>query len=169
MGILGSMDETAAPGNPITESIFLDKEDPAAWEALNGLKLKAREAAAEAGLDRTLTELLNVRISQLNGCAYCLDVHVQDALENGETSQRLAVLPVWRETGLFTEKERAALALGEAVTNVSDSAARDRDTGYARHRLTVAEFSAVSWLAISINSLNRLSIISEHPVRRRQP
>lgn len=161
------MDETAAPRHPITEGVFLDKENPAAWEALNALKLKAREAAAEAGLDRTLTELLNVRISQINGCAYCLDVHVQDALENGETSQRLAVLSVWRETALFTDQERAALALAEAVTNVSDSAARERDSGYARHYLTVAEFSAVSWLAISINSLNRLSIISEHPVRRR--
>jgi AhpD family alkylhydroperoxidase len=168
VGILGSMDKTAAPEQPITQSVFLDKENPAVWKALNGLKLKAREAAEEAGLDRTLTELLNIRISQINGCAYCLDVHVQDALENGETSQRLAVLPAWRETGLFTEKERAALALAEAVTNVSDTAARERDSGYARHHLTVGEFSVISWLAISMNSFNRLSIISEHPVRRRQ-
>lgn len=163
------MDKTAGPEHPLTESIFLDKENPAVWQALTGLKLKAREAVAEAGLDRKLTELLSVRISQINGCAYCLDVHVRDALENGETNQRLAVLPVWRETALFTEKERAALALAEAVTNISDSAARERDSGYARHHLTVAEFSAISWLAISMNSLNRLSIISEHPIRRRQP
>ncbi len=169
MGILGSMDETAAPQNPITRSVFLDKENPAVWKALNGLKLKAREAADEAGLDRTLTELLNIRISQINGCAYCLDVHVKDALENGETSQRLAVLPAWRESTLFAEKERAALALAEAVTNVSDFAARERDSGYARHHLTVEEFSVISWLAITMNAFNRLSIISEHPVRRRQP
>lgn len=169
MGILGNMDETAAPEHPITQSVFLDKEHPAAWKALKGLKRKTREAAQEAGLDRRLTELLNIRISQLNGCAYCLDVHVKDALENGETSQRLAVLSAWRETGLFTAKERAALALAEAVTNVSDTAARERDSGYARRHLTVAEYSAISWLAISINALNRLSIISEHPVRRRRP
>src|SRR4051812_31382437 len=109
IGIVDSMNETAASQNPEHRSVFLDKEHPAAWRALNGLGLKAKEIAADAGLDGTLIELLNVRISQINGCAYCLDVHVGDAVTNGESAQRLAVLAAWRDTTLFSEKERAAL------------------------------------------------------------
>ena len=159
------MDETAAPQHPTTRSVFLDKEHPAAWRALNGLGLKAKEAAEGAGLAQTLIELLNVRISQINGCAYCLDLHVGDAVKNGESAQRLAVLPAWRETTLFTDKERAALTLAEAVTNISDSHAREREGSAARKHLTAQEFSAVSWLVITMNAFNRVSIISQHPVR----
>jgi AhpD family alkylhydroperoxidase len=86
-----------------TQHIYLDKQHPALWRALNGLGLKVREAAGAAGLDETTVELLRVRVSQLNGCAYCLDLHVREAMEAGETVQRLAVLPAWRETALFTE------------------------------------------------------------------
>ena len=110
------MNDTTAPQDPGHRSIFLDKAHPAAWRALNGLGLKAKEAATEAGLDDTLIELLNVRISQINGCAFCLDMHVGDAVKNGESAQRLAVLPAWRDTTLFSEKERAALTLAEAIT-----------------------------------------------------
>ena len=166
------MDETTAlhsthtRDTPTARSVFLDKEHPAAWRALNGLGLKAKEAVEEAGLDRILIELLNVRISQINGCAYCLDLHVGDAVTNGESAQRLAVLPAWRDTELFTEKERAALTLAEAVTNISDSHAREREGATARRHLTAAEFSAVSWLVITMNAFNRVSIVSQHPVRK---
>jgi AhpD family alkylhydroperoxidase len=101
-----------------TKHIFLDKQHPTLWRALNGLGLKVKEAAEEAGLDLKMMELLNVRISQLNGCAYCLDMHVRDAVQAGEAPQRLAVLPAWRDTALFTDKERAALALAESITEL---------------------------------------------------
>ena len=166
MGSLLTMDETAAVQHHTNRSVFLDKEHPAAWRALNGLGLKAKEAADEAGLDRTLIELLNVRISQINGCAYCLDLHVGDAVKNGESAQRLAVLPAWRDTDLFTEKERAALTLAEAITNISDAGAREREGAAARKHLTDGEFSAISWLVITMNAFNRVSIVSQHPVRR---
>jgi AhpD family alkylhydroperoxidase len=159
------MNETAASQNPEHRSVFLDKEHPAAWRALNGLGLKAKEIAAEAGLDGTLIELLNVRISQINGCAYCLDVHVGDAVTNGESAQRLAVLAAWRDTTLFSEKERAALTLAEAITTISDARTRDHEGAQARRHLTAEEFSAVSWLAITMNAFNRVSIVSQHPVR----
>lgn len=161
------MDETTAAQPHTTRSVFLDKAHPAAWRALNGLGLKAKEAADEAGLDQTLIELLNVRISQINGCAYCLDLHVDDAVKNGETAQRLAVLPAWRDTQLFTEKEAAALTLAEAITNISDAAAREHEGRLARKHLNDAEFAAVSWLAIAMNAFNRVSIVSQHPVRRK--
>jgi AhpD family alkylhydroperoxidase len=149
-----------------TQHIFLDKQHPATWRALNGLGLKAREAAAEAGIDRKTVELLYVRISQINRCAYCLDMHVQDAVDSGETPQRLAVLPAWRETALFTEKERAFLTLAESFTELPDHRSREQDEGYAREHLSAEEFSAVSWLIITMNAFNRVSIISHHPVRR---
>jgi AhpD family alkylhydroperoxidase len=159
------MNDPAAPQNPERRSVFLDKEHPAAWRALNGLGLKAKEIAEEAGLDGTLIELLNVRISQINGCAYCLDVHVSDAVSNGESAQRLAVLSAWRDTTLFSEKERAALTLAEAITTISDVHTRDHEGAQARRHLTAEEFSAVSWLAITMNAFNRVSIVSQHPVR----
>ena len=129
----------------VTEHLYLDKQHPDLWKAISSLGLKVQEAAETAGIGRSLLELLNVRISQINGCAYCLDLHVRRAGEAGESPQRLAVLPAWRETALFTEKERAALAL---------------------ECLTAEEFSAVSWLAVTMNAFNRVSITSHHPVRR---
>lgn len=149
-----------------TEHLNLDKQHPALWRALSGLGLKVQEAAEEAGLGRGLVELLNVRISQINGCAYCLDLHVRKAAEAGETPQRLAVLPAWRETALFTDQERAALALVESITELPDEQSREHAEAYARERLSVGEFSAVSWLAVTMNAFNRVSITSHHPVRR---
>ena len=149
-----------------TQHIFLDKQHPVLWRALNGLGLKVREAAEAAGLGEKTVELLHVRISQLNGCAYCLDVHVRDALKAGESGQRLAVLPAWRETALFTEKERAALALAESITELPDHRSQSHEEAFARKHLTEEEFSVVSWLVITMNAFNRVSITSHHPVRR---
>ncbi len=148
-----------------TEHIFLDKEHPVIWRALNGLGLKVREAADEAGIDRKTIELLNVRTSQLNGCAYCLDVHVRDAVSAGVSPQRLAVLSAWRDTTLFTDKERAALALAESITDLPNHGTREHEETFARRYLTAHEFSVVSWLAITMNAFNRVSITSHHPVR----
>lgn len=149
-----------------TKRIFLDKQHPALWQALNGLGLAVKEAAQNAGVDVRTMELLNVRISQLNGCAYCLDLHVREAVQAGETAQRLAVLPAWRETSLFTEKERAALALTESITELPGHRSQEHEEAYAREHLTEEEFSLVSWLAITMNAFNRVSITSHHPVRR---
>jgi AhpD family alkylhydroperoxidase len=149
-----------------TQHIFLDKQHPAVWRALNGFGFKVREAAEAAGLDEKTVEILRVRISQLNGCAYCLDLHVGEALEAGETVQRLAVLPAWRETALFTEKERAALALAETITELPGHESQAHHEAYAREHLSEEEFSAVSWLAIAMNAFNRVSIASHHPVTK---
>lgn len=152
-----------------TEHLYLDKQHPALWRALSGLGLKVQEAAEEAGLGRGLLELINVRISQINGCAYCLDLHVRKAGEAGESPQRLAVLPAWRETALFSDKERAALALVEAITELRDAGRMEHTEAYARQCLTEEEFSAVSWVAVTMNAFNRVSITSHHPVRRQRP
>ncbi|MEE9097470.1 carboxymuconolactone decarboxylase family protein [Pseudarthrobacter phenanthrenivorans] len=153
----------------VTEHLYLDKQHPALWKSISGLGLKVQEAAEEAGLGRGLLELLNVRISQINGCAYCLDLHVRRAGEAGESAQRLAVLPAWRETTLFTDKERAALALVESITELPDQREREHAEVFARECLSAEEFSAVSWVAVTMNAFNRVSITSHHPVRRDRP
>jgi AhpD family alkylhydroperoxidase len=148
-------------------SFFLDKSDPGSWRALNGVALKAAAAAEAAGLNRAEVELLNVRVSQLNGCAYCLDLHDRLAREAGASAQQLAVLPAWREARIFTAVERAALAIGEAATALHNDGKFPTELAAARGVLTDAQFSALQWCAITMNAFNRVSILSGHPVRPR--
>lgn len=145
--------------------VYVDKQSPKAYHALVETSEAVRATAAEAGLDRILVELVNLRVSQLNGCAYCLDVHTRAALRAGETTRRLGTLAAWRDTELFTERERAALALAEATTHPSEADAQERAYQAARLQLTDDEISAVIWVAITINAFNRVSILSKHPVR----
>ena len=144
--------------------IYIDKQSPKAFHALVQVSEAVRAAASEAGLDRTVVELINLRVSQLNGCAYCLDVHTTAALRAGESPQRLGVLSAWRDTGLFTPSERAALALAEATTDPVDAAAQESAYEAAREVLSGDQISAAIWVAVTINAFNRVSIMSKHPV-----
>ncbi|MET4644996.1 carboxymuconolactone decarboxylase family protein [Streptomyces sp. NBC_00121] len=157
------MSDTAA--GPVSRRVFIDKQSPKAYHALTETAEAVRAVAADAGLDRALVELINLRVSQVNGCAYCLNVHTRAALRAGETTQRLGVLAAWRDTELFTARERAALALAEAVTEPSNAAAQESAYDAARRALTDDEISAAIWVAITINAFNRVSIMSKHPVR----
>jgi AhpD family alkylhydroperoxidase len=147
-----------------TDAFYLDKSDPAPWKALNALSLKVGAALKAAGLSRRIAELVNLRISQINGCAYCLDIHTKMALEAGETIQRLGVLPAWRETELFSDEEMAALAIAEMVTVLPHEEERLAELAGVRNILTDAQYSALTWAAISINAFNRVSIISRHEI-----
>ncbi|MEU6591854.1 carboxymuconolactone decarboxylase family protein [Streptomyces sp. NPDC046881] len=148
-----------------TRRIFIDKQSPKAYHALVQTSEAVRAVAADAGLNRVLVELVNLRVSQLNGCAYCLHLHTRAALRAGDTPQRLGVLAAWRETELFTPAERAALALAEATTAAADTSAADTAWAAARDVLTEDQISAVVWVAVTINAFNRVSIMSRHPVR----
>ncbi|WP_406010309.1 carboxymuconolactone decarboxylase family protein [Streptomyces sp. NBC_00637] len=148
----------------MTRRIFIDKQSPKPYHALVQTSEAVRAAAAEAGLERTLVELLNLRVSQLNGCAFCLDVHTRAALRAGEDTRRLGVLAAWRDTDLFSQPERAALALAEATTVPSDAAAQEAAYADALEVLTEDQISAVVWVAVTINAFNRVSILSKHPV-----
>jgi AhpD family alkylhydroperoxidase len=151
-----------------TRRIYIDKQSPKAYHALVQTSEAVRAVAADAGLDRALVELVNLRVSQINGCAYCLHVHTRAALRAGETPQRLGVLAAWRDTDLFTPAERAALALAEATTAAADGTAQDTAYAAAREVLTDDQISAVIWVAVTINAFNRVSIMSRHPVRPEQ-
>ncbi|MDK0517765.1 carboxymuconolactone decarboxylase family protein [Streptomyces sp. ML-6] len=157
------MSDTVA--GPVSERVFVDKQSPSAYRALVETSGAVRAVAADAGLDRVLVELVNLRVSQINNCAYCLDVHTRAALRAGETTRRLGVLAAWRDTELFTARERAALALAEATTEPANALAQEHAYAEARRALTDDEISAVIWVAITINAFNRVSILSKHPVR----
>ncbi|MFG2356266.1 carboxymuconolactone decarboxylase family protein [Streptomyces sp. NPDC048521] len=160
------MTSPVPPGTP--RRIYIDKQSPKAYHALVQTSEAVRAAAADAGLDRVLVELVNLRVSQINGCAYCLHVHTRAALRAGETPQRLGVLAAWRDTDLFTPAERAALALAEATTAAADGAAQDTAYTAAREVLSDDRIAAVIWVAVTINAFNRVSIMSRHPVRPEQ-
>ncbi|GHF41028.1 carboxymuconolactone decarboxylase family protein [Streptomyces morookaense] len=146
------------------QRVNIAKQHPAAYKALTALSSEVQEAAAAVGLDPLLVELLKIRASQINGCAFCLRMHTRDALQMGENPDRIAVLPGWEETGYFSETERAALRLTEAVTRVSDGHVSDKDYSAAAAVLTEGQISGIVWLAILMNAFNRLAITSRYPV-----
>jgi AhpD family alkylhydroperoxidase len=147
-----------------TPAFYLDKSDPAVWKSLNAFALQVRKATDDAGLPRAVVELASVRISQINGCAFCLDLHGRLAVEAGVPERKLHVLPAWREAGLFTVLERAALDIAEAVTLLPDDEERIEALARARAELGDARYSALTWAAISMNAFNRVSIVSRHKV-----
>lgn len=110
------------------------------------------------GIEHTLLELVKTRASQINGCAYCLDMHTKDARGAGETEQRLYTLPAWRETPFFTPRERAALAWTEAVTQISGYSIDDELYGELRKHFSEKEAVDLTLAVIAINGWNRLAI-----------
>jgi AhpD family alkylhydroperoxidase len=113
---------------------------------------------AGCGLDQRLLHLLKLRASQINGCAYCIDMHSLDARAVGETEQRLYALDAWRETPFYTDRERAALAWIEAVTLVAQTHVPDSVFAELKAHFTEQEVMDLTWLATVINAWNRLAI-----------
>jgi AhpD family alkylhydroperoxidase len=146
----------------------LDSAVPAAYQSLLAAGKAAGVAALDSGLDMLLIELVRIRSSQLNGCAFCLRMHTRDAIAHGETADRLAVLPAWRDSGYFSPTERAALAVAEEITLIADGQNGRRlaatDAADASGALTPEQLAAVRWLAIVINAFNRISIASHYNV-----
>ena len=113
---------------------------------------------ARSGLPKRLIELVKMRASQINGCAYCLDVHAKDARKAGETEQRLYLLNAWRESPLFSPAERAALGWTEALTNVAHTRAPDSDYEALRPHFSDKEIVDLTYLIGMINFWNRLAV-----------
>ncbi len=145
-------------------AIYLDKAFPDVYRSMVALSKQADAAALGTGLPMALLELVKLRASQLNGCAYCLRKHTRIALDQGESADRLAVLQNWRDTGYFTEHEQAALELVEEITLIGDVTAGRRPAAPRPAVLTDEQIAAVRWVGLTINAFNRLSITSEHPV-----
>jgi AhpD family alkylhydroperoxidase len=127
---------------------------PDGYKAMAGLEQYARHS----GLESSLLELVKTRASQINGCAFCLDMHTKDARAAGESEQRLYALSAWEETPFFTERERAALAWTEAVTRVANTHVPDEVFQSVRQHFTEKELVDLTLAIVAINGWNRLAI-----------
>jgi AhpD family alkylhydroperoxidase len=134
-----------------------------------GKAMFALSSEATAKLEPKLFELVKTRASQINGCAYCLDMHTKDARHHGETEQRLYALSAWRETPFYTDRERAALEWTEAVTLVSDSHVPDDVFERVSAQFSEPELVALTFGVVVINCWNRLSIAFRPQVGTYQP
>ncbi|GIF66564.1 alkyl hydroperoxide reductase AhpD [Asanoa ishikariensis] len=115
-------------------------------------------ASRKTSLEAPLLELVRARASQLNGCAYCVDTHNADARAGGETERRLYALPVWSQTPFFTSRERAALALTEAMTRLTDGPVPDAVFGAAQAEFDETELAELVWSITVINAWNRVAV-----------
>ena len=135
---------------------------PEAFKAMLGLT----GVLQKSGLGKALQALLHVRASQINQCAFCLDMHTREALAAGEDPQRLAVLPAWREVDLFSERERAALQWTESLTLLSGSGAPDAHFDALRPHFSDQEIAELTFSIAQINAWNRLCVGMHVPVAR---
>jgi AhpD family alkylhydroperoxidase len=145
------------------DRIKIFKVSPELYDAMMTLS-----TAAAKDIDATLGELIKIRASQLNHCAFCLDMHVNDARKHGETEQRLALIAAWAEAGdLFTERERAALALTEAITELHHGHVSDEVYAAAAEAFPERELGQVIAMAVTINAWNRINVATRLPAASR--
>jgi AhpD family alkylhydroperoxidase len=143
-----------AETHEIQPRIDFAKVNPEAMQAMYGLEGYVRQS----GLEHSLLYLMKLRASQINGCAYCVDMHTKDARANGETEQRLYAVTVWRDAPFFTERERAALAWTEAVTLLSQDRVPDEIFTYVRQHFNEKELVDLTMAIVAINGWNRLTV-----------
>jgi AhpD family alkylhydroperoxidase len=152
----------------MTHRIQLTPGIPKAYKSLIAMAGEVSQAAADAGVDYALLELVKIRASQINGCAFCLDMHTTDAIKHGEDPRRIFVLDAWRETELYTEQERAALELTEAITRLPLTHDIPDDVyDRAIKVFNEAQYQAVAWMVVVINVFNRLGVSSRAELPRR--
>lgn len=138
----------------MTARLDFYKANPDAIKAMLALE----QHITKSGLEKPLTELVRLRASQINGCAYCLDTHVADARKGGEDERRLATVSAWRETPFFNERERAALEWTEALTLVSQEHVPDHVWASVSGHFTPEEITDLTLLIVAINGWNRFAI-----------
>jgi AhpD family alkylhydroperoxidase len=141
-------------GSGLKPRIDYAKVAPGSVQAMRALETYVQQS----GLERSLLHLIKTRASQINGCAFCLDMHTREAREDGETEERLYVLSAWRETADYTERERAALAWTEAVTRIAEGHVPDEVYEVALQQFTDKELADLTLAVVAINGWNRLSI-----------
>lgn len=141
------------------QRIDVTKVSPAAYQAVAALQ----SYVDQSGLDAKLRELIKIRVSQINGCAYCLAMHTRDARKIGETDERMHLLDAWREAPLYSVRERAALEWVEAITLVSETHIPDTAFEVVRKQFSEKEIVDLTAAAVAINTWNRLAIAFRVP------
>jgi AhpD family alkylhydroperoxidase len=153
-------------GREMTERLNFLEVAPEVVRTMFGLE----KYLAKCGLEKSLLHLVKMRASQINGCAFCLDMHSKDARADGESEQRLYLLDAWHEApAIYSDRERAALAWTEAVTLVADSHVPDKDYEIARAQFSETELANLTLAIIAINGWNRLNIAFRTPAGNYQP
>lgn len=138
---------------------------PRLFRRLVALHHQVEETAEEVGLTADVVELVKTRASQINGCAYCTDLHARDAEQAGVTPRQLALLPVWRETELFTDRQRAALALAESMSTLSQAQhVPDEVYDRAAAAFTADQLSVLIWAGAVIQTFNALNVTAPKPL-----
>jgi AhpD family alkylhydroperoxidase len=152
--------QSTVPDDRVAVSARLEFDTHAAGfsRALAHLDHAATKELDRVGIDPGLRELVRARISQINGCAYCIDMHTKDARATGESEQRLYALPAWRETPYFTARERAALAFGEAVTLMADAHVPTAAYEAVAATFTEDEIAALISLIVTVNAWNAIGV-----------
>jgi AhpD family alkylhydroperoxidase len=141
-----------------TSRIEVEQAAPDLYRAM----LRLDGAVAKSGLDPRFQDLLKFRVAQMNGCAYCMDMHGRDAVAGGESPERLYVVAGWREAGaLFDERERAALAFVEEITEIADHGVSDEVYDAVTGQFSEAEVAALIFLAMTINAWTRLGVAAK--------
>jgi AhpD family alkylhydroperoxidase len=138
--------------------IDFEKHAAGFYRAVAHLDQAATKELDNADFDVRLRELVRIRASQLNGCAFCIDMHTKDARAAGESEQRIYALPAWRETPFFTDRERAALALTESVTLMPQTHVPDEEFAAAAAEFPEAELAALIGLIVTINAWNAIGV-----------
>lgn len=144
--------------------VHLSKTEPTAYQALDAFSKTVGQICAANGIDDRLKEIVMIHCSQINGCAYCARIHVDRALAAGIDTDTLTQIPTWRESGVFSDRERAALELAEAFTFISEDGVSDEVYDLVGSVFTEKEYAALSWACVSINAFNRIVIAGRYPV-----
>ena len=149
-----------APATNVPVRLDFDEHAAGFARAMAHLDRAATKELDNVDFDPKLRELVRIRASQINGCAYCVDMHTKDARAIGETEQRIYALPVWQETPFFTPRERAALAFTEEVTQLESTHVRDEAYQAVAAEYSPAEVGALLSLIVTINAWNTIGVAS---------
>jgi AhpD family alkylhydroperoxidase len=144
--------------------VHLSRSARPAYQTLSAFSKTVGDIARENGVDDRLKELVQIHTSQLNGCAYCVRVHVERAVKAGVSADEIAQLPVWRDSGVFSDRERAGLELAEAFAFIHEDGIPDDVYNRVGAILSEKEYVALSWILVSINSFNRIAIAGRYSV-----
>lgn len=141
---------------------FIDKTHPEIYRAMVKTSSVTKEARKAAGLSGAIVELVNMRVSQINGCVMCLSIHAKEARKEGVEQLKLDVLAAWHEAEIFDDQERAALMIAESITILDPAEDRDVTFEFAKKFFTEEQVATLEWVAIVIGAFNRISIASGH-------
>ena len=137
--------------------IKIDQLEPEAYQAM----MVMEKYLAQSTIEPVLVSLIKIRASQLNGCAYCIEMHANEALKQGESQNKLFALSAWRESPLFSEKEKAAFTITEEITHISNGGVSDKTFEFVKCFFTANEIASLIMLIGTINTWNRIAVSTQ--------